>query len=290
MKKTRAFLKWAGGKYSLVEEIAERLPAGRVLLEPFVGAGSVFLNTDYDAYVLNDINPDLICLYNHLKQSPDRFIAQARELFVAELNHKAAYYRLRIQFNQTEETFERALLFLFLNRHGFNGLCRYNKKGGFNVPFGSYKKPYFPEKELWAFAEKAQKATFICESYADAMKRAQADWVIYCDPPYVPLSTTASFTSYAAGGFTLDDQAVLARLARHTAAQKGVPVLISNHDIELTRELYRGARLDEVLVKRTISSHGGSRNKVAELLALYPPGIAPEQGYYPSDSDVMSPI
>ncbi len=134
------------GKYSLVEEIAERLPAGRVLLEPFVGAGSVFLNTDYDAYVLNDINPDLICLYNHLKLTPDSFIAEARKLFVAEHNHKAAYYRLRTQFNQTETTFERALLFLFLNRHGFNGLCRYNKKGGFNVPFGSYKKPYFPEK------------------------------------------------------------------------------------------------------------------------------------------------
>jgi len=276
MKKTRAFLKWAGGKYSLVEEIAERLPAGRVLLEPFVGAGSVFLNTDYDAYVLNDINPE-----------PDSFIAEARKLFVAEHNHKAAYYRLRTQFNQTETTFERALLFLFLNRHGFNGLCRYNKKGGFNVPFGSYKKPYFPEKELWAFAEKAQKATFICESYADAIKRAEEDWVIYCDPPYAPLSTTASFTTYASGGFTLDDQAILARLARHTAAHKGVPVLISNHDIELTRELYRGARLDEILVKRTISRNGGTRNKVAELLALYPPGIEPEQGYYPSDSELL---
>ncbi len=275
MKKTRAFLKWAGGKYSLVEEIAERLPAGRVLLEPFVGAGSVFLNTDYDAYVLNDINPDLICLYNHLKLTPDRFIAEARKMFVAEHNHKAAYYRLRTQFNQTETTFERALLFLFLNRHGFN------------VPFGSYKKPYFPEKELWAFAEKAQKATFICESYADAIKRAEEDWVIYCDPPYAPLSTTASFTSYASGGFTLDDQAILARLARHTAAHKGVPVLISNHDIELTRELYRGARLDEILVKRTISRNGGTRNKVAELLALYPPGIEPEQGYYPSDSELL---
>lgn len=257
-----------------------------MLLEPFVGAGSVFLNTDYDAYVLNDINPDLIGLYNHLKLTPDRFIAESRKLFVTEHNHKAAYYRLRTQFNQTDTSFERALLFLFLNRHGFNGLCRYNKKGGFNVPFGSYKKPYFPEKELWAFAEKAQKATFICESYADAIQRAEEDWVIYCDPPYAPLSTTASFTTYSAGGFTLDDQAVLARLARHTAARKGVPVLISNHDIELTRELYRGARLDEILVKRTISRNGGTRNKVAELLALYPPGIEPEQGYYPSDAEL----
>ena len=83
-------------------------------------------------------------------------------------------------------------------------------------------------------------------------------------------------------------QALLARLARHTAAHKGVPVLISNHDIELTRELYRGARLDEILVKRTISRNGGSRNKVAELLALYPPGIAPEQGHYPGEAELVS--
>ena len=127
--KKHALFKMGRGKYSLVEEIAERLPVGRVLLEPFVGAGSVFLNTDYDAYVLNDINPDLIGLYNHLKLTPDRFIAESRKLFVTEHNHKAAYYRLRTQFNQTDTSFERALLFLFLNRHGFNGLCRYNKKG-----------------------------------------------------------------------------------------------------------------------------------------------------------------
>jgi DNA adenine methylase len=132
------------------------LPAGRVLLEPFVGAGSVFLNTDYDAYVLNDINPDLIGLYNHLKQQPDSFISEARKLFVAEHNHKTAYYRLRTQFNQTAAGFERAQLFLFLNRHGFNGLCRYNKKG-VQRSFGSYKKPYFPEKELWALPRRRRR-------------------------------------------------------------------------------------------------------------------------------------
>ena len=98
----------------------------------------------------------------------------------------------------------------------------------------------------------------------------------------------APYKSVLMHGFTLDDQALLARLARHTAAHKGVPVLISNHDIELTRELYRGARLDEILVKRTISRNGGSRNKVAELLALYPPGIAPEQGHYPGEAELVS--
>ena len=97
MKKTRAFLKWAGGKYSLVEEIAERLPAGRVLLEPFVGAGSVFLNTDYDAYVLNDINPDLIGLYNHLKRQPDNFIREARKATVEDVKKELAQMGMTIE-------------------------------------------------------------------------------------------------------------------------------------------------------------------------------------------------
>ena len=171
MKKTRAFLKWAGGKYALVDSITARLPQGRVLVEPFVGAGSVFLNTDYEAYLLADINPDLIDFYNLLKSAPEAVIQQARALFSPVNNQRDAYFELRAAFNQCHEAQERAALFLYLNRHGYNGLCRYNKKGGFNVPFGKYKAPYFPEAELWAFAEKAQRATFICECYSKTFER-----------------------------------------------------------------------------------------------------------------------
>jgi len=276
MKKTRAFLKWAGGKFALVEAITRRLPQGRVLVEPFVGAGSVFLNTDYEAYLLTDINPDLIRFYNLLKYKPDQLILDARRLFAEEYNQSQEYYALRERFNATQDEYQRALMFLYLNRHGYNGLCRYNRKGGFNVPFGRYKRPYFPEAELWAFAEKAQKATFLCECYSRTFERLQSDHVVYCDPPYVPLSSTASFTTYAASGFSLDDQALLARLARQTAFERGIPVLISNHATPLTRELYRGAQLDEIQVKRSISRSGATRNKVGELLALYLPGMALE--------------
>ena len=270
MSKTRAFLKWAGGKYGLVDNINQRLPEGKMLVEPFVGAGSVFLNSDFESYLLADINADLIHLYQLLKSQPDVFIRDAAALFTACNNEKTAYYEHRVAFNQERDRYRRALLFLYLNRHGYNGLCRYNKSGGFNVPFGSYKKPYFPERELWFFAEKAQKATFVCQSYTEVFAKAQADQVFYCDPPYAPLSSTG-FTTYAANGFTLDDQAILARLARETAAQ-GIPVLVSNHDIPLTRELYRGADLEVVAVKRTISRNGGSRRKVDELLALFSEG------------------
>ncbi|UJF19220.1 adenine-specific DNA-methyltransferase [Vibrio sp. SS-MA-C1-2] len=269
MKKHRAFLKWAGGKYSLVEDISHHLPAAKKLVEPFVGAGSVFLNTDYDHYLLADINPDLINLYNIVKQQPEQYISDAKKLFTPEYNQKEVYLALREEFNATNNPYRRSILFLYFNRHGFNGLCRYNKKGGFNVPFGSYKKPYFPEKEILYFAEKAKKATFVCEGYAETFRRARKGAVVYCDPPYAPLSNTANFTSYTGNGFSLDDQAALADIAEKAATVRGIPVLISNHDTTLTRRLYHGADLSVVKVKRTISRNGGSRNKVNELLALF---------------------
>ncbi len=203
MKKHRAFLKWAGGKYSLVEEIERHLPPARKLVEPFVGAGSVFLNTDFEQYLLADINPDLINLYNLLKETPEQYIKDVRALFTPEYNQKGAYLEIRETFNKTDDPYLRSLYFLYMNRHGFNGLCRYNQKGGFNVPFGSYKKPYFPEDEMYFFAEKAKRATFVCEGYHQTFSRARKGCVIYCDPPYAPLSTTANFTSYAGNGFSL---------------------------------------------------------------------------------------
>ncbi|MDX3775624.1 Dam family site-specific DNA-(adenine-N6)-methyltransferase [Chromatiaceae bacterium AAb-1] len=267
-KKTRAFLKWAGGKYNLIEELKCHLPEGDMLIEPFVGAGSVFLNTDYPSYRLNDINADLIHLYQILQHQADSFIADARTLFTDSANQKTSYLQFRQEFNQTTDIYQRAIFFLYLNRHGYNGLCRYNLSGKFNVPFGSYKKTYFPEAELYLFAEKAQRAEFTCNSYQQTMHNAGQGTVIYCDPPYVPLSKTASFTSYARQGFSLDDQANLANLAE-AAQQKGITVLISNHDTTWTRKIYQQARLKTVQVSRFISQNGAKRGKVAELLALY---------------------
>lgn len=277
-QKTRAFLKWAGGKYSLVEDIHARLKkasaSADTLVEPFVGAGSVFLNTDFKHYILNGINADLINLYTELKRTPDEFISDAKKLFVELNNHPEAYYEYRVQFNQSNDVYERAILFLYMNRHGYNGLCRYNLKGIFNVPFGKYKRPYFPEKEMNFFAQKAQQATFTCLGYDEVFKLIPENAVVYCDPPYVPLSKTASFTSYAKGGFNLDDQANLANLAEQTAFENNTPVLISNHDTVWTRKIYSQAALDEIQVKRTISPKGGSRNKVNELMAMY---LAPKK-------------
>ncbi|MCL1051762.1 Dam family site-specific DNA-(adenine-N6)-methyltransferase [Shewanella abyssi] len=269
IKKQRAFLKWAGGKFKLIEFLKGHLPQGDRLVEPFVGAGSVFLNTDYGRYLLCDINQDLINLYKIVQSDPEKYIKAAKALFVPEMNQKEAYYKVRTSFNETKDPFKRSVYFLYMNRHGFNGLCRYNRKGGFNVPFGSYKKPYFPENEIRAFSIKAQCAEFRCIGYEQAIDMTENGDVVYCDPPYAPLSSTASFTTYVGSGFSLDDQALLARKSRHTAIERGIPVLISNHDIPLTRELYHGATFDSIKVQRNISQKGSSRKKVDELMALY---------------------
>ena len=267
--KNRAFLKWAGGKYSLIGDIQQHLPQGNKLIEPFVGAGSVFLNTDFKHYLLNDINPDLIHLYKTLQKRPDRYIADAEKLFTAANNDADFYYGIRKEFNDSKDKYHRSVLFLYLNRHGYNGLCRYNLSGQFNVPFGRYKAPYFPKHELYVFAEKAQKATFTCESYAKTFARARKNNVIYCDPPYAPISKTANFTQYAGNGFGIADQKKLAELAHRSSVKKQIPVLISNHDTTMTREFYQDAELTELQVSRSISQKGHKRKKVSELLALY---------------------
>ncbi|MEG1785728.1 MAG: adenine-specific DNA-methyltransferase [Citrobacter sp.] len=272
MKKNRAFLKWAGGKYPLLDDIKRHLPQGECLVEPFVGAGSVFLNTDFSRYILADINSDLISLYNIVKTRTDEYVQASRELFMPETNQAEVYYRFREEFNASQDPFRRAVLFLYLNRFGYNGLCRYNLRGEFNVPFGRYKKPYFPEAELYHFAEKAQNAEFHCLSYEECMDRADSNSVVYCDPPYAPLSATANFTAYHTNSFSPKEQAHLAEMAEKLVS-KQIPVLISNHDTPDTREWYRSAKHFQVKVRRSISSNGGTRKKVNELLALYKPGV-----------------
>ncbi|EAY4506074.1 Dam family site-specific DNA-(adenine-N6)-methyltransferase, partial [Salmonella enterica subsp. enterica serovar Kisarawe] len=148
----RPFLKWAGGKYSLLPELYRLIPAGKRLVEPFVGGGSVFLNSDkHEYFLLADINADLINLYQMLAVVPDSVIGEAIKAF-RHLNDVENYTVIREAFNaQKLNATERAAAFLYLNRHCFNGLMRYNLDGFFNVGWGKYKAPYFPEEEIRAF-------------------------------------------------------------------------------------------------------------------------------------------
>ena len=269
----RPFLKYAGGKYRLLDTLKKHLPSApnARLVEPFVGGGSVFLNTDYAEYLLCDNNQDLINLYETVKMLPERFIKEAKALFTDKTNDKAFYYEARAKFNFSADSFEKSLLFLYLNRHSFNGLCRYNQSNLFNAPFGAYEKVYFPHQELLAFSRKAQNATFRCCDFRDAFGSLKNGDVIYCDPPFVPLSKTANFTSYSGKRFTLDDQALLNSLAVDSVQGLQTTCLISNHATAFTRKLYEAASIKQAKVQRNISRNGKNRKKVTELIAVYQP-------------------
>ena len=264
----KPFLKWAGGKTRLCTQINNSLPEGKRLIEPFVGSGAVFMNTNYSEYLLSDTNADLINLYQHLKNEGEEFIEFSRQYFTPENNTPEVFYELRSVFNASKDSRLKSALFIYLNRHCFNGLCRYNSKGGFNVPFGRYSKPNYPEKEMRTFCEKSKIATFQIADFKETMSQAKKGDVIYCDPPYVPLTSTANFTDYSIGGFSMKDQKDLSDSAIRLK-KRGVPVLISNHCTEWTKQSYESATITEFDVQRFISSDTANRNKARELLALF---------------------
>ena len=270
MRFTRPFLKWAGGKYRLLSRLLPNIPAGKRLVEPFVGSGAVFLNTAFPSYLLCDLNPDLIALYRYAHRERERFIVESRKLFSEKNNTQKAFLRFRERFNRSKDRDERGLLFLYLNRHAYNGLVRYNNKGLYNVPFGRYKKPYFPEWELHFFLRKAQEAdmVFAVQDFQATFSLLREGDVVYCDPPYVPVSPTANFTGYTGSGFGLREQRDLA-FAAQAAAARGTPVVLSNHDVPLTQELYAAARLESFPVRRLISCNVSRRDTARELLAVF---------------------
>ncbi|HNX26006.1 MAG TPA: Dam family site-specific DNA-(adenine-N6)-methyltransferase [Phycisphaerae bacterium] len=264
----KPFLKWAGGKYKIIDRIIRVLPQGTRLIEPFAGSSAVFLNTKYEKYLIADSNIDLINVYKQLKKDGTDFIAYCNELFIKANNKEKVFYRLREEFNTISDSTRKAALFIYLNRHCFNGLCRYNSRGLFNVPFGSYKNPPFPEKEMLDFVKKSKKAQFMAADFVETMGKAVVGDVIYCDPPYVPLTETSNFTNYTGSGFGQQEQDKLVALAKKLA-NKGIPVIISNHDTDFTRNSYSSAQIDFFDVRRFISSKVTQRNKVSELLAVF---------------------
>ncbi|KFC08218.1 methyl-directed repair DNA adenine methylase [Trabulsiella guamensis ATCC 49490] len=265
----RPFLKWAGGKYSLLPELYQIIPAGKRLIEPFVGAGAVFLNSDkHESFLLADVNTDLINLWQMLEADPLRVMDFARNLFESGRTEDG-YKSIRANFNaQLMNAPLRAAAFLYLNRHCFNGLMRYNRDGFFNVGFGKYKKPYFPEAEILAFREKSPQCVFMNADFRRTLALAGDGDVVYCDPPYEPMPGTAGFTSYSAGGFSWADHISLAEscVAAH---QRGAKVLISNSTAPRVIELYEqhGFTLHRVSARRAISSKGSTRETASDVVA-----------------------
>lgn len=268
MQKIRPFLKWPGNKFQCIKNILATLPTANRLIEPFAGSGSIFLNTTYSSYLLGEQNQDLISLYQYLQGEGESFIQYCAQWFTPENNTATQYYQFRQQFNESAWSRERSALFLYLNRHGYNGLCRYNASRYYNVPFGKYSRPYFPYREMLAFHRKSTQAIFLHGDFRDTFNQAKHGDVIYCDPPYIPLTATANFTSYTDKKFAANEHTILAQLARN-AADNGIAVIISNHDTEFTRHHYKDAEISSFLVPRFISRSANNRHPVRELVALF---------------------
>lgn len=266
MEQVRTVLKWAGSKIRIMDVLKEHLPAGHRLVEPFAGSCAVMMNTHYSEYLIADINPDLINMYRVIKEKPLAFIRTARKLFESS-NDAENFYNIRLSFNLGGLTdFNRAVVFLYLNRHCFNGLCRYNQKGGFNVPYGKYKTPYFPKNEILLFAEKAKRATFICCSFDEALGMVQPGDVIYCDPPYLPASTSANFTGYSAACFGgLEHELLSANLL--ALAEQNYPVVASNADTRESRGLYGKFEIVELNAPRSVGAAASSIKSAPEIIA-----------------------
>lgn len=244
--------------------------------EPFGGSLAVALNVEAKSLRLNDVNQDLISLYRRLIDCQYReFISNTSRLFSPDTNSRDVYDSLRDRFNSLEDCEERSSLFIYLNRHCFNGLTRYNKSGKFNVPFGRYTSPYFPEKEMREFHQ-----SLTCNGTVELFSLSFEDerlyegmgegGVVFFDPPYVPISETSNFTSYSCDGFSHKQQLLLVELAKELSG-RGVKVVITNSDCEVTRGLYEGAEIHSVEVSRTISANTGNRGKVREVIAVFSP-------------------
>lgn len=266
----RPFLKWLGNKYNCLHHILTALPNANRLIEPFAGSGAVFLNTNYPNYLIAEGNTDLIALFHYIQQEGEQFIKECEAYFCGAHNLPEIYYRLRDEFNQSTDPKYRATLFVYLNRHGYNGLCRYNQKGGYNVPFGRYEKPLFPRPQMQFFHQKSQHVTFRKGDFQETFALAQPGDLIYCDPPYAPLDQCSNFSTYTSRQFGEKEQIILAKLANESA-KHGVTVVISNHDTEFTREIYQGSQIKSFLVKRVVSSDTTNRIPVRELLAVFKP-------------------
>lgn len=265
----RSIFKWAGGKFGVLEQIFRYLPEGKRLIEPFVGGGAVFMNAGYQENLLNDVNADLINFYKTLQREAHSLITLAHRFF-QDYNTQEGYLAVRNAFNkQVYDDLHRAAAFLFLNRHCFNGLTRYNQAGEFNVGYGKYKTPYFPLQEMEAFLGAEGRSEFVCGDFAAVIEAAGEGDVIFCDPPYEPLPNTEGFTNYSGHDFKFEEQKRLVSLLTD-AHRRGAKVLITNSGAPNIRELYQdsGFRVEPLFARRSVSCKGDTRGVAHDAIAI----------------------
>src|SRR5437868_4621023 len=259
------FLKWAGGKTSLLPELLKHVPARlRRYHEPFVGGGALFFAIGHRRSRLADDNAELVHCYRQVRDS----VYEVLDALARHVYQRPHFEAVRALDPLRLSAAERAARFIYLNKTCFNGLWRVNRAGRFNVPFGRYKNPTFHDPGLLLRASRALRGVQIHRApFEIALQRASPGEFVYLDPPYDPLSETASFTSYTRNAFTWADQERLA--AECTALdRRGVRFLLSNSATPRIRALYRGFEQRLVSAPRHISCKGDRRGRVDELLVF----------------------
>jgi DNA adenine methylase len=265
-------IKWAGGKSRLLGQLLPMLPKGAELMrhvEPFIGGGAMFFARAPQRALLCDVNPALINVYESVRDRVEELITELEQLAAShEADDSRAYYRVRERYNRSRSlsSTERAAAFVYLNKTCFNGLHRVNRRGEFNVPAGRYKNPRIVDPEQMRNASRALKhAELRLGGFEHLLSTARPGDFIYFDPPYEPVSTTASFTAYAQDGFRREDQM---RLRDVFAAldKRGCKLMLSNSDVPFIRDLYKAFKLDTVLAPRAINRDATKRGNVTELL------------------------
>lgn len=267
------FLKWAGGKRQLLDKIIDRMPKSfNNYYEPFIGGGALLFELQPAKAVINDINASLINAYITIAEKPFEFISAVTELDsqIPE-DGKAYYYSLRERYNnklvKTEYDTELAALFVFLNKHCFNGLYRVNAKGLFNVPYNNSKRESINNESIIAISEYLKNVKIMQGDFEKACNDAQRGDFVFFDSPYAPLNPT-SFESYTKEGFDIESHKRLANLFEKLT-DKGCYCILTNHNTEFINDLYgnKGYKMDVVSVKRMINSNASKR--VGEEVIIY---------------------
>lgn len=259
------FIKWAGGKSSLLGQFMPLFPqpaSYRRYFEPFLGGGAVFFFLQPNESYLFDLNAKLIEVYQVVQGQVEALILALRRHY----NDREYYYSVRRQTPEALTPVERAARFIFLNKTCFNGLYRENARGQFNVPFGRYENPNICDEEgLRAASAALQKAYLAVADFEVILEQAKAGDFIYLDPPYEPLTRTSSFTSYTSNGFTSADQKRLADVFSELD-RKGCQLMLSNSSAPLIYNLYRSYQIHEIKARRVINSKADGRGAIIELL------------------------
>ncbi|MGH7218198.1 MAG: DNA adenine methylase [Candidatus Microsaccharimonas sp.] len=278
----RPFVKWAGGKTRLIDQILYYFPASfNNYYEPFLGGGSLYFSISPQNGRLNDLNSTLIFVYRTIRDNclliiNDLLDLQAEYYALESLDTKAAYYyERRSEFNSMHsQTVRKASLFIFLNKTGFNGMYRENSKGEYNIPFGKHSKPLICDAVNLERVSNVLKEIDITNGhYHEAIRDAKAGDFVYLDPPYAPLNPTSSFTQYQAGGFGEDDQIQLRNVFMELS-QRGCLVMMSNSTSPLVEELYKDFYFNTISAARVINAQGMKRGKINEyIITNYNPDV-----------------